>query len=203
MITYEFKAGQLGLASGDGREADYTLGVYVQAKLACARVVVAGVPVGRHIRGDEMRGGRDKLNHRGGRRDAPLLPHRLTRLTAAADGPGPHRRHGHVARGISHRPPRRSTRRPLHRRRARCAPWTRCSTPSSGGEEAFLDSLVVRHDGRPRRHDRRALPRPASRSVGTRRCGPAATARPSPATGNRRLSRRQAMMGTRKGEQET
>ena len=62
MITYEFKAG-VGSASRQVTVAgaDYTLGVYVQANFGLRpELVVAGVPVGRHIRGDEMRGGRDQ-----------------------------------------------------------------------------------------------------------------------------------------------
>ena len=84
MITYEFKAG-VGSASRQVTVAgaDYTLGVYVQANFGLRpELVVAGVPVGRHIRGDEMRGGRDQGSIIAVvATDAPLLPHQLTRLT--------------------------------------------------------------------------------------------------------------------------
>lgn len=83
MICYEFKAG-VGTASRHISIAGqvYTLGVYVQANFGLRpELVVAGVPVGRHIRGDEMRGGRDQGSIIGViATDAPLLPHQLKRL---------------------------------------------------------------------------------------------------------------------------
>lgn len=83
MICYEFKAG-VGTASRQiNIDVDvYTVGVYVQANFGLRpELVVAGVPVGRNIRGNEMRGGRDQGSIIGViATDAPLLPHQLKRL---------------------------------------------------------------------------------------------------------------------------
>ena len=82
MICYEFKGGS-GTASRavthDGRP--YTVGAFVQSNFGLRHeLVVAGVPVGRHLR-------QDTLPYSGGSSiiaviatDAPLLPHQLKRL---------------------------------------------------------------------------------------------------------------------------
>lgn len=82
MIAYDFKGGS-GSASRlvDTAGARYALGVFVQANFGARHeLVVAGVPVGRHIPGDEVR-----FRPAGSviavvATDAPLLPHQLKRL---------------------------------------------------------------------------------------------------------------------------
>ena len=153
MITYEFKAG-VGSASRQVTVAgaDYTLGVYVQANFGLRpELVVAGVPVGRHIRGDEMRGGRDQGSIIAMvATDAPLLPHQLTRLTRrlpmalARTGAIAHNGSGDIFLAFS----TAATVDPaatLHQ-----AAWldARAMDPLfnavvEAGEEAILDSLVV------------------------------------------------------------
>lgn len=83
MITYEFKAGN-GSASRRIEIADnsYTLGVFVQANFGLRREFRPfGVPLGRQIKGDEIRSG----NSMGSiiaviATDVPLLPLQLKRL---------------------------------------------------------------------------------------------------------------------------
>ena len=86
MICYDFKGGSGSasrVATIDGEA--WTVGVFVQANFGWRReLVVAGVPVGRHIAGDEIR------DHGGPQigssvialvaTDAPLLPHQCKRL---------------------------------------------------------------------------------------------------------------------------
>jgi len=86
MICYDFKGGS-GSASRAGRVAgaEFTAGVFVQANFGARReLVVAGVPVGRHLPGAEVRA------RTGGSvigvvaTDAPLLPHQLKRVARRA-----------------------------------------------------------------------------------------------------------------------
>jgi L-aminopeptidase/D-esterase-like protein len=82
MICYDFKGGS-GSASRlltiEGES--YTLGAFVQANFGLRReLVVAGVPVGRHITGGELCGKPAGSVIAVIATDAPLLPHQLKRL---------------------------------------------------------------------------------------------------------------------------
>ena len=82
MICYDFKGGS-GSASrrvslGD---RDYTLGVFVQANFGLRHeLVIAGVNVGRHLTGGELRSKPTGSIIALAATDAPLLPHQLKRL---------------------------------------------------------------------------------------------------------------------------
>ena len=82
MICYDFKGGS-GSASRlvtlEG--TSYTLGAFVQANFGLRpELIVAGVPVGRHITGGELRGKPAGSIIVVIATDAPLLPHQLKRL---------------------------------------------------------------------------------------------------------------------------
>ncbi len=82
MICYEFKggSGSSSRVTEIGGE-DYCVGAFVQANFGRRRqLTIAGVPVGRHISGDEVRKppGGSIIAVVG--TDAPLLPHQLKRL---------------------------------------------------------------------------------------------------------------------------
>ena len=82
MCTYEFKAGSASASrmveiSG----SKYTLGVFVQSNFGLRReLTVLGVPVGKHIKGGEMRSAGSGSIIAVIGTDAPLLPHQLKRL---------------------------------------------------------------------------------------------------------------------------
>ena len=78
MVCYDFKGGS---GSASRLVGDYTVGAFVQANFGRrSELVIAGVPVGRHITGGELRA------RPGGSiiaivaTDAPLMPHQLKRL---------------------------------------------------------------------------------------------------------------------------
>ncbi len=82
MICYDFKGGS-GSASRRLalHDRDYTLGVFVQANFGLRReLVIAGVNVGRHLTGGELRGKPAGSIIALAATDAPLLPHQLKRL---------------------------------------------------------------------------------------------------------------------------
>lgn len=86
MICYEFNAGSGSASRGVKISGNsYTVGVFVQANFGLRRdLVIAGVPVGRHITGGEVRS-----KGMGSiiviiATDAPLLPHQLKRLSRRA-----------------------------------------------------------------------------------------------------------------------
>ena len=82
MICYDFKGGS-GSASRRVAVggADFTVGAFVQANFGLRReLVVAGVPVGRHITGGERRDKPAGSIIAVIATDAPLLPHQLKRL---------------------------------------------------------------------------------------------------------------------------
>ncbi len=92
MICHEFKCG-IGTASRIVREgaAQYTLGVLVQANYGLRdSLLVAGVPVGRHLRNDRVYTESETTAAETGSiiiviaTDAPLLPHQLERLSRRA-----------------------------------------------------------------------------------------------------------------------
>ena len=92
MICHEFKCG-IGTASRIVREgaAQYTLGVLVQANYGLRdSLLVAGVPVGRHLRADRVYSKAETTAAESGSiiiviaTDAPLLPHQLERLSRRA-----------------------------------------------------------------------------------------------------------------------
>jgi D-aminopeptidase len=92
MICHEFKCG-IGTASRvvRGREISYTLGVLVQANYGLRdSLLVAGVPVGRHLRNDRIYSEDDAAATDTGSiiivvaTDAPFLPHQLERLARRA-----------------------------------------------------------------------------------------------------------------------
>ena len=82
MIAYDFKGGN-GTASrlANAAGGDHAVGVFVQANFgAREQLTILGVPVGRHITRDKLRG-----EDRGSviaivATDAPLLPHQLKRI---------------------------------------------------------------------------------------------------------------------------
>lgn len=82
MITYDFKAGN-GSASRvvETGGASYTLGVFVQSNFGRREdFTVLGVPVGRHIVRDQLRGRDQGSIIAIVATDAPLLPHQLKRI---------------------------------------------------------------------------------------------------------------------------
>lgn len=86
MIAYDFKGGS-GSASRRVRAAggEWTVGAFVQANFGSRHeLVIAGVPVGRHLPGGEVRAapGGSVIGIIG--TDAPLLPHQLKRLARRA-----------------------------------------------------------------------------------------------------------------------
>jgi D-aminopeptidase len=92
MICHEFKCG-IGTASRlvHGGEASYTLGVLVQANYGLRdSLLVAGVPVGLHLRNDRVYSEADGDATDSGSiiivvaTDAPFLPHQLERLARRA-----------------------------------------------------------------------------------------------------------------------
>ena len=86
MICYDFNAGS-GTASRQIEIAGkrYTVGVFVQANFGLRRdLVIAGVPVGRHITGGEVRSREMGSIIAVIATDAPLLPHQLKRLSRRA-----------------------------------------------------------------------------------------------------------------------
>ena len=86
MICYDFNAGS-GTASRQIKIAgkQYTVGVFVQANFGLRRdLVIAGVPVGRHITGGEVRSREMGSIIAVIATDAPLLPHQLKRLSRRA-----------------------------------------------------------------------------------------------------------------------
>ncbi len=82
MITYDFKGG----SSSASRivvvgEESYTLGVFVQSNFGMREdLTILGVPVGRHITRDKLRGKEQGSIIAIVATDAPLLPHQLKRL---------------------------------------------------------------------------------------------------------------------------
>jgi D-aminopeptidase len=92
MICHEFKCG-IGTASRVVRtgEIPYTLGVLVQANYGLRdSLLVAGVPVGQHLRDDRIYSDEDATAAESGSiiivvaTDAPFLPHQLERLARRA-----------------------------------------------------------------------------------------------------------------------
>jgi len=92
MICHEFKCG-IGTASRViGRDGTkYTLGVLVQANYGLRdSLLIAGAPVGQHLRNDRIYSGADDAARDTGSiivviaTDAPLLPHQLERLARRA-----------------------------------------------------------------------------------------------------------------------
>jgi D-aminopeptidase len=92
MICHEFKCG-IGTASRiiDAEGARYTLGVLVQANYGLRdSLLVAGVPVGQHLRKDRVYSDADGMARETGSiiivvgTDAPLLPHQLKRISRRA-----------------------------------------------------------------------------------------------------------------------
>ena len=92
MVCYEFKCG-IGTASRRVAAADgqYTVGVLVQANYGMRdTLLVAGVPIGRHLRDDRVFSEDDPAASDLGSiiivvgTDAPLLPHQLKRLARRA-----------------------------------------------------------------------------------------------------------------------
>jgi D-aminopeptidase len=86
MISYDFNAGS-GTASRQIEIAGkhYTVGVFVQANFGLRRdLVIAGVPVGRHLSGGEVRSRGMGSIIAVIATDAPLLPHQLKRLSRRA-----------------------------------------------------------------------------------------------------------------------
>lgn len=92
MVCYEFKCG-IGTASRvvDVLGASYTLGVLVQANYGMRDdLVIAGVPVGRHLREDRIYSDSDPNAAESGSiiivvaTDAPLLPYQLKRVARRA-----------------------------------------------------------------------------------------------------------------------
>lgn len=82
MIAYDFKGGS-GSASRRAEAAgeSYTVGVFVQANFGLRpELTVLGVPVGRHIRGGEVRSRPMGSIIAVAITDAPLLPHQLKRV---------------------------------------------------------------------------------------------------------------------------
>ncbi len=82
MITYDFKGGS-GSASRivETAGARFTVGVFVQANFGIRReLTVAGVPVGRHITGGEVRSKPAGSVIGIAATDAPLMPHQIKRL---------------------------------------------------------------------------------------------------------------------------
>ena len=78
MICYDFKGGS---GSASRRVGDYTVGVFVQANFGMRpELVIAGVPVGRHITGGEVRIKPGGSIIAIAATDAPLMPHQLKRL---------------------------------------------------------------------------------------------------------------------------
>ncbi len=82
MICYDFKGGS-GSASRvveiDNRK--YTIGLFVQSNFGVRHeLVIAGVPVGKHIKGNEVRTKPAGSIIAVAATDAPLLPHQLKRL---------------------------------------------------------------------------------------------------------------------------
>jgi len=83
MIAYDFKGGSGSASRVAATEAGaFTVGAFVQANFGARReLIVAGVPVGRHLPGGEVR------SRPGGSiiaivaTDAPLMPHQLKRLS--------------------------------------------------------------------------------------------------------------------------
>jgi L-aminopeptidase/D-esterase-like protein len=86
MICYDFKGGsgsasRVVAAGGEGEGGSYVLGAFVQANFGRRReLTVAGVPVGRHLPGGELRGKPAGSIIAVIATDAPLLPHQLKRL---------------------------------------------------------------------------------------------------------------------------
>jgi D-aminopeptidase len=92
MICHEFKCG-IGTASRVVAvdKARYTLGVLVQANYGLRdSLLVAGAPVGRHLRDDRIYSAAVRTPHETGSiiiviaTDAPLLPHQLERVSRRA-----------------------------------------------------------------------------------------------------------------------
>jgi D-aminopeptidase len=92
MICHEFKCG-IGTASRRIAESgtEYTLGVLVQANYGLRdSLLIAGVPVGQHLRDDRVYSAADPAAGETGSiiivvaTDAPLLPHQLKRLARRA-----------------------------------------------------------------------------------------------------------------------
>ena len=92
MICHEFKCG-IGTASRvvRGGETSYTLGVLVQANYGLRdSLLIAGVPVGQHLRDDRVYSDEDVAAAETGSiiiivaTDAPFLPHQLERLARRA-----------------------------------------------------------------------------------------------------------------------
>ncbi len=82
MVTYDFKGGS-GSASRVVEVAGerYTVGAFVQSNFGVrSELVVAGVPVGRHITGGEVRARPGSSIIAIAATDAPLLPHQCKRL---------------------------------------------------------------------------------------------------------------------------
>jgi L-aminopeptidase/D-esterase-like protein len=78
MICYDFKGGS---GSASRRVGDYTVGAFVQANFGIrSELTIAGVPVGRHITGGEVRGKPQGSIIAIVATDAPLMPHQLKRL---------------------------------------------------------------------------------------------------------------------------
>ena len=82
MLTYDFKAGNGSssrLVEIDGQI--FTLGVFVQSNFGARQdFTVLGVPIGRHILHDQLRGKEQGSVIAIVATDAPLLPHQLKRL---------------------------------------------------------------------------------------------------------------------------
>ncbi len=82
MVTYDFKGGS-GSASRlvEAAGGRYTVGAFVQSNFGVrSELVVAGVPVGRHITGGEVRARPGSSIIAIAATDAPLLPHQCKRL---------------------------------------------------------------------------------------------------------------------------
>ncbi|MFP6729693.1 MAG: P1 family peptidase [Alphaproteobacteria bacterium] len=78
MICYDFKGGS---GSASRRVGDYTVGAFVQANFGMrSELTIAGVPVGRHISGGEVRSKPQGSIIAIAATDAPLMPHQLKRL---------------------------------------------------------------------------------------------------------------------------
>ena len=78
MICYDFKGGS---GSASRIVGDYTVGAFVQANFGIrSELVIAGVPVGKHITGGEVRSKPAGSIIAMVATDAPLMPHQLKRL---------------------------------------------------------------------------------------------------------------------------
>jgi CPA1 family monovalent cation:H+ antiporter len=185
MICYDFKGGsgsasRVVAAGGEGEGGSYVLGAFVQANFGRRReLTVAGVPVGRHLPGGELRGKPAGSIIAVIATDAPLLPHQLKRLARRVGLLGRHR----AQRLGRHLPRLLNRQRGGLERRLRAAgsrlPGERGARPAvrggGPGDRRGGDRFHggQRDHGRARRQHRAGpAPRPAARPAGALRPRP-------------------------------